>query len=440
MKPYIKRIAIAAFASLSIAAGIASAADAGAASKAPPVPAVAPDTPEDQLALRLSPLTRDDLAQEAQAWLAILKSKTGEVVDKRIALKDAKGAEAERLTAALGPLTTQRREISAKLGDVLDAWEAKGGDPKAIQPYRQYIQAVYAEQIKATGITALWTQLMNWLVSADGGLALLVKIMVVVLAFVVLWVVAMIVSRLARKALSRVPNVSMLLTNFLASVAFWVTIGAGLLVVLAALGANIAGVLALVGGASFIIAFAMQNTLSNFAAGLMIMIYRPFDVGNYVTVAGVSGTVKEVSLVSTTVTTPDNQVIIIPNGNVWGSVITNVTGSDTRRVDLVFGIGYQDDAATAQRIMEEVATEHPLVLKEPAPVIRLHELGESSVNFVCRPWSRTSDYWSVYWDITRRVKERFDAEGVSIPFPQRDVHLYTVEAKPALPAGPRLSA
>jgi small conductance mechanosensitive channel len=163
----------------------------------------------------------------------------------------------------------------------------------------------------------------------------------------------------------------------------------------------------------------------------MIMIYRPFDVGNYVTVAGVSGTVKEVSLVSTTVTTPDNQVIIIPNGNVWGSVITNVTGSDTRRVDLVFGIGYQDDAATAQRIMEEVVTEHPLVLKEPAPMIRLHELGESSVNFVCRPWSKTSDYWSVYWDVTRRVKERFDAEGVSIPFPQRDVHLYTVTDKPA---------
>jgi small conductance mechanosensitive channel len=430
MKPYIKCAGIAALVSLSIVAGgitSTSAADAGSASKAPPAPVVAPDTPEELLALRLSPLTRDDLAQEAKAWLAVLKSKTNEVVEKRIALKTAQGAEAERLSEALGPLTAQRREVSAKLGDVLDAWEAKGGDPKEIQPYRQYIQAVYAEQIKATGIAALWTQFGDWLLSADGGLALLVKIVIVVLAFVVLWVVAMIVSRVARKALSRVPNVSVLLTNFLTTIAFWVTIVAGLLVVLAALGANIAGVLALVGGASFIIAFAMQNTLSNFAAGLMIMIYRPFDVGNYVTVAGVSGTVKEVSLVSTTVTTPDNQVIIIPNGNVWGSVITNVTGSDTRRVDLVFGIGYQDDAATAQRIMEEVVAEHPLVLKEPTPVIRLHELGESSVNFVCRPWSKTSDYWSVYWDVTRRVKERFDAEGVSIPFPQRDVHLYTVE-------------
>jgi small conductance mechanosensitive channel len=431
MNTHIKHAGIVALVSLALATGSTAAADASSASKVPAV-AVAPETPDGELQLRLSPLTRDDLAQEAKAWLALLKSKTNEVVEKRIALKNAQGAEAERLTKALVPLTDQRRQVSGKLSVVLDAWEAKGGDPKEIHPYRQYIQAVYAEQIKASGLMTLWTLFVKWLLAADGGLALLVNVTIVILAFVVLWGIAMIVSRLVRKALSRVPNVSMLLTKFVATVAFWVTIGAGLLVVLAALGANIAGVLALVGGASFIIAFAMQNTLSNFAAGLMIMIYRPFDVGNYVTVAGVSGTVKEVSLVSTTVITPDNQVIIIPNGNVWGSVITNVTGSDTRRVDLVFGIGYQDDAATAQRIMEGVVTEHPLVLKEPAPVIRLHELGESSVNFVCRPWCKTSDYWSVYWDVTRKVKERFDAEGVSIPFPQRDVHLYAVPTdKPA---------
>ena len=247
----------------------------------------------------------------------------------------------------------------------------------------------------------------------------------------VLWSVARIVSGIARRALARVPGISQLLRKFLASLAFWVTLGAGVLVMLAALGANIAGVIALVGGASFIVAFAMQSTLSNFAAGLMIMIYRPFDVGNYVTVAGVSGTVKEVSLVSTTVVTPDNQVIVIPNANVWGSVITNVTGSETRRVDLVFGIGYSDDAQAATRIMQAVVTEHPLVLKEPAPTIRLHELGESSVNFVCRPWTKTSDYWTVYWDVTQKVKERFDAEGITIPFPQRDVHLYTLAAKEA---------
>jgi len=429
MNRYINRIWIVTLVSIWLVGGAAWAAENNVASKTPPVPVVAPDTPEEDLALRLSPLTRDDLAQEAKAWIGLLKAKTQEVVEMRLAAKGASGAEADRLTEALAPVTAQRREISGKLSTILDDWEAKGGDPKEIQPYRQYIQTVYAEQIKASGLTTIWAQFLKWLFSAEGGLALLLKIAVVIVALAVLWAVARIVAGITRKALSRVPNLSILLRNFLASVAYWITIGAGLLIVLAALGANIGGVLALVGGASFIIAFAMQSTLSNFAAGLMIMIYKPFDVGNYVTVAGVSGTVKEVSLVSTTITTPDNQIIVIPNSNVWGSVITNVTGSDTRRVDLVFGIGYQDDAQTAQRLMEEVVTQHPLVLKEPAPVVRLHELGESSVNFVCRPWSKTSDYWAVYWDITRKVKERFDAEGVSIPFPQRDVHLFTVEAK-----------
>jgi small conductance mechanosensitive channel len=431
MKKYINCAWRAALVSALVAAGSAWAAEGNSKPQAPPVPIVAPDTPDEDLALRLSPLTRDDLAQEAKAWLGLLKAKTQEVVEMRLALKGASRAESDRLREALGPVAAQRRQISGKLSTVLDDWEAKGGDPKAIQPYRQYIKTVYAEQIKATGLTTIWTQSLDWLVSADGGLALLLKIVVVILALAALWAVAKIVQGITRKALSGVPNLSILLRNFIASVAYWITVGAGLLIVLAALGANIGGVLALVGGASFIIAFAMQSTLSNFAAGLMIMIYKPFDVGNYVTVAGVSGTVKEVSLVSTTITTPDNQIIVIPNSNVWGSVITNVTGSDTRRVDLVFGIGYQDDAQTAQRIMEEIVKQHPLVLEAPAPVVRLHELGESSVNFVCRPWTKTSDYWAVYWDITQTVKERFDAEGVSIPFPQRDVHLYPVEASKA---------
>jgi small conductance mechanosensitive channel len=423
---------IAALLSISSAAGNAWAAESDAASKTSPVPIIAPDTPDDQVALRLSPLTREDLAQEAKAWLGLLKAKTQQVVDVKLALQTAKGAEAERLNEALLPLTTQRRAWSSRLSDILDEWQLKGGDPKEIEPYRQYIKAVYAEQIKASRLTTTWTQFAEWLFSEEGGFAFFVKVIVVAIAFAVLWAVAKIVSALTGKAMKRVPNISILLKNFVTVVVFWITISIGLLIVLSVFGVNISGLLALVGGASFIIAFALQSTLSNFAAGLMIMIYKPFDVGNYVTVAGVAGTVKAVSLVSTTVTTPDNQVIVIPNSNIWGSVITNVTGSDTRRVDLVFGIGYQDDAQAAQRIMEEVVAQHELVLKEPAPVIRLHELGESSVNFVCRPWTKTSDYWAVYWDVTRRVKERFDAEGISIPFPQRDVHLYTVESgKPA---------
>ena len=195
------------------------------------------------------------------------------------------------------------------------------------------------------------------------------------------------------------------------------------MVVLSALGVDVSPVFALIGGASFILAFALQDTLGNLASGLMIMINRPFDEGDVVNVGGVTGKVQTVSIVATTVTTPDNQRIVIPNKNVWGNVITNVTASPTRRVDLVFGIAYEDSMADAAKIIADTVAAHPLVLSDPEPVIRVHELADSSVNFVCRPWAKTADYWAVYWDLTRQVKENFDAAGISIPYPQRDLHL-----------------
>jgi small conductance mechanosensitive channel len=147
-------------------------------------------------------------------------------------------------------------------------------------------------------------------------------------------------------------------------------------------------------------------------------------VGDYVDIAGTAGTVDAMSLVSTTLMTPDNQIVVIPNGKIWDNVITNVTGSSQRRIDFVFGIGYDDDMDKAAAVLEDIISKHPLILKQPAPAIKVHELADSSVNFVVRPWSKTADYWTIYWDITREVKKRFDAEGISIPYPQRDVHLH----------------
>jgi small conductance mechanosensitive channel len=169
----------------------------------------------------------------------------------------------------------------------------------------------------------------------------------------------------------------------------------------------------------------LQETLGNFASGMLIMVYRPFDVDDYVTVAGVSGTVKEMSLVSTTLLTLDNKVLVIPNKKAWGDTIINFTGKDIRRVDLVFGIGYDDDIQHATDVLNEIAGEHKLVLAEPAITVHVDELADSSVNLFCRPWVKTSDYWTVHWDLMRQVKERFDAEGISIPYPQRDVHTKT---------------
>jgi small conductance mechanosensitive channel len=198
----------------------------------------------------------------------------------------------------------------------------------------------------------------------------------------------------------------------------------GFFVGLSALEVNVGPVLAVIGAAGFVIAFALQNSLSNFASGILMLLYRPFDTGEVINVAGTLGKVESMNLLSTQLRTPDNQLVIVPNNSVWGDVITNVTGITQRRVDMMFGIGYNDDIDKAQKILEEIVTSHEKVLKDPEPIVKLHELGDSSVNFICRPWTRPDDYWNVYWDITREVKRRFDAEGVSIPFPQRDVHIY----------------
>jgi small conductance mechanosensitive channel len=258
-----------------------------------------------------------------------------------------------------------------------------------------------------------------------------VQVGIIVGAWFALLIVASAVRAWMRRAVNRMQNLSNLLSEFLVMVVYWLTLAFGLMIVLAAVGMDVTPLFALVGGVSFIIAFAMQETLSNLAAGLMIMINRPFDEGDYVLVAGLGGTVKHVSVVSTTVTTPDNQVIVIPNSKVWGDVITNVTASETRRIDLVFGISYSDSIERAQQVLEQVVESHPLVMKDPAPVIRVNELGQSSVNFIVRPWTKTSDYWNAYWDLQRMVKEAFDANGITIPFPQTDMHLHAADSDKA---------
>jgi small conductance mechanosensitive channel len=199
----------------------------------------------------------------------------------------------------------------------------------------------------------------------------------------------------------------------------------GLLVGLSQLGITLGPLLAGLGIAGFVLGFALQDSLANFAAGLMILLYRPYDVGDLIETVGVFGKVSHMSLVSTTVLTLDHQTLIVPNGKIWGDVIKNVTAQNQRRVDLVFGISYGDDIPKTEGILKSIVDAHDKVLDDPEPMIRLHELADSSVNFIVRPWVETDDYWDVYWDITREVKMRFDSEGVSIPFPQRDVHVYS---------------
>jgi small conductance mechanosensitive channel len=269
--------------------------------------------------------------------------------------------------------------------------------------------------------------LKGWLTSEQGGQRWgwnLVKFLVILIAF---YFGASIAANLTRHAAMRIQGVSQLLVAFLGKFVRQAIIVIGLVVALAALEVNIAPLLAAVGAAGFVVAFALQDTLSNFASGMLILAYRPFDVGHVVDAAGVSGIVDSVSLFSTHIRTFDNKMMIVPNNDIWGGTITNASASATRRVDMVFGIGYSDDVEQARRILESLVAEHALVLPDPAPVIQLNELADSSVNFICRPWVKTGDYWTVYWDITRGVKEAFDREGISIPFPQHDVHIHQAD-------------
>jgi small conductance mechanosensitive channel len=249
------------------------------------------------------------------------------------------------------------------------------------------------------------------------------------LIFIAVLFVFRILSRITRRVVRAASDrsslaMSNLLKNMLVSISGGTIMAIGVLMALSQIGISLAPMLAGLGVAGFIIGFALQDSLSNFAAGAMILIYRPFDVNDFVEVTGASGLVKKMNLVSTTIATFDNQTLVVPNSKIWGDVIKNVTAQKERRVDLEFGIGYDDDIELAERVLTEIVTKHEKVLKDPEPNIRLHTLGDSSVNFIVRPWTKTEDYWGVYWDIMREVKIRFDREGISIPFPQRDVHLY----------------
>lgn len=379
----------------------------------------------EELALRVLPLTADELASLADTWLAIVKGQTAAVVTEQLAILEAEADDGDPVSRdRLNALAEVRGRGFANFMSVVNSLELKGGDEAAVAQYRAYRNAILVEETQAADWRTLLAKSTDWATDEDGGIALALNVLIIFGAFVGLLLAARFIRGVARRSFSRVPNLSKLLQAFIVMVIYWLTLAIGLMVVLGALGVNIAPLFALLGGASFILAFAMQDTLGNLAAGIMIMLNHPFDEGDYVTVAGTGGTVQSVSVVSTTVVTPDNQVIVIPNSKVWGDIITNVTASETRRVDLVFGIGYNDSIEDAQRVLEETVAAHPLVLRDPEPVIRVNELADSSVNFVVRPWVDSSDYWTVYWDLTRQVKERFDKAGISIPFPQSDMHLH----------------
>jgi small conductance mechanosensitive channel len=268
-----------------------------------------------------------------------------------------------------------------------------------------------------------WGKTSAGLLTSEGPRVIFRLLLVMIILFAFFQFAKLVQKGVDRALSSARVTISSLLHRMIVSSVRNLVVLFGILIAISQLGVSLGPLLAGLGIVGFIIGFALQDSLSNFASGMMILMYRPFDVGDTVEAGGVRGRVSHMSLVNTTFMTFDNQRLVVPNNLIWQTVITNVTAQHSRRVDLIFGISYQDDIEKAEKVLREVVEEHDAVLDDPEPMIKVHELGESSVNLIVRPWVKTSDYWDTYWDLTKAVKLRFDAEGISIPFPQRDVHV-----------------
>ncbi len=262
--------------------------------------------------------------------------------------------------------------------------------------------------------------LSAWGMSVIGAIALLI-----IGRMVAGWV-----RRSITKALTRA-NTDASLVPFFASMVYYVVLGVVLIAVLSLFGIETTSLIAVFGAAGLAVGLALQGTLSNFAAGVMLLIFRPIRVGDFVEVAGQAGTVAEISIFNTIMNTGDNVRITIPNAQVYGDTVKNYSSNDTRRIDLVMGIGYGDNIGTAISIIERVITGDERTLRDPAPTVAVAELADSSVNLVVRPWCKKEDYWALRWDLTRKLKEELEAGGCNIPFPQHDVHVLEFPGKSA---------
>jgi len=399
----------------------------------------------EHLKLLVRPLTKEELEEAAGLWRDRLKQKVAEISALSLSNKQANADAAEAAKEAPSEAAEVREKVQEKvkedaetiaklqeqrtlLGDqlrvVLDEWEKKGGDPAE---FRLYATAVSGLEIDVKDTATAFTVVKNWLLSDQGGIRWAWNIVKFIAILVGFWVLSRLLAGITGQALARIKGASSLLRTFMVSFVRQATMLVGLVVAASALEINVNPILALIGGAAFVIGLALQGTLANFAHGLLILAYRPYDVGDVIDAGGVSGIVDSMNMLSTKIRTFDNKVMIVPNSKIGGDTITNASASDTRRVDLTFGIGYGDDTEKAKAILERILAEHPLILKDPAPVVKLHQLADSAVNFVVRPWTKGGDYWTVYWDVTAAVKREFDRAGVSIPFPQQDIHIHQVK-------------
>ena len=389
---------------------------------------------KEVLKARIRPMTLAFVQEELGVWLRLLEATCAEISAKEIAGLQSTDEGQARFSEQAVLLRGQRGRLIERVNIVISALEKKGGDGATA---KAYVSSVVATP-PITGVNAAITSFTAWLGSPDGGIAIGLELLQALATLLVAFLISRIAGAVAERAMRRVRSSSALLRQFVVSSVEKGLVLIGFLMALSALGVNMAPMLAAIGAAGLVLGLALQGTLGNLASGLMIMVFRPFDVDDIVDTAGAYGRVMGMTLMTTTIRTMDNRTIHVPNSMVWGDVITNVTANEVRRVDMVFGISYGSDFARAREVLLEILTSHDKVLEDPEPNVRVHELADSSVNLITRPWVKTTDYWDVFWDVTETVKRRFDHEGIEIPFPQRDVHFYNEGALAPSLAGPEV--
>ncbi len=252
------------------------------------------------------------------------------------------------------------------------------------------------------------------------------NIIFAVLIFIVGKYLVGVITRLVKKLMGKA-HMDSILVNFIGSIIKSILLLFVVIASLDQLGVNTTSLIALIGAAGLAIGLALQGSLQNLASGVMLIVFRPFKDGDFVEAGGTMGVVEQIGIFTTQMRTGDNKEVIVPNGQIFGGIITNYSARDTRRVDMVFGIGYDDDIRKAKEVITGIIAADERILKDPAPLVAVGELGDSSVNFNVRPWVKSSDYWSVYFDLNEKIKNAFDENGISIPFPQMDVHLQKAE-------------
>jgi len=250
-----------------------------------------------------------------------------------------------------------------------------------------------------------------------------IKVLIALAIFFVGRIVARLLTRTMHKVM-QAQEVDQILETFVCNLVYWLMMLFIIIAAISQVGIQTTSLIAILGAAGLAVGLALQGSLANFAAGVLIVMFRPYRVGDFVEAAGISGVVLQVQILTTVMKTGDNKQIIVPNGQIMGSIITNYSANDTRRVDMTVGVSYDDDLDKVRKTIQELVDADDRILKDPECLIAVSALADSSVNFAVRPWVKTSDYWGVMFDLTEAVKKRFDQEGISFPFPQQDVHLY----------------